>query len=222
MKKEAENFVDRIQKELIPITANGWYAKEYVKWEKTYWYDIIDWISEDFLGKKNLKCLDIGSGYGTLLVYCQKLLGSTSYCINDKKGFLDTRVIEKFKIKAKYRNIELEEFPFEEKFDIILLTAVLEHFNFNPVPTLKKLHAALKEEGVFYVSVPNSNSYWGKLTKYFNSIENMPMPNKELYIDGGHHYHYTNEELQEIFSISGFKITKIIDSYGIYNLRIEK
>lgn len=210
-----------VQKELIELTDNGWYAQQYVKYEKTYWPDILIWLSEDFGGKQNLKCLDVGCGYGTLLIYCQKLLGSKPYCINDSMGFLGKGVIKKYDIVSAHKNIELDEFPFEEKFEIMIMTAVLEHFNFHPLPTLKKLRSHLAEGGIFYLSVPDSASKeWGKLTKYFKSVDEMPMPKRELYIDGGHHYHYTDAELTKLLDDAGFKILRKTCSYGIFNIAL--
>lgn len=196
-------ILDEVQKELIELTDNGWYAQQYVKYEKTYWPDILIWLS------------------GTLLIYCQKLLGSKPYCINDSMGFLGKGVIKKYDIVSAHKNIELDEFPFEEKFEIMIMTAVLEHFNFHPLPTLKKLRSHLAEGGVFYLSVPDSASKeWGKLTKYFKSVDEMPMPKRELYIDGGHHYHYTDVELTKLLDDAGFKILRKTCSYGIFNIAL--
>jgi len=217
-----ELLLAETQKDLIELTINGWYAKQYVKYEKTYWPDIINWVEEDFKGKQGLKCLDIGCGYGTLLVYCQKLLDSKSYCINDSIVFLDKKVIAKYKITAATKNIELDDFPFEEKFEIVLLTAVMEHFCFYPVPTFKKIRDHLANEGTFYLSVPDSSSKeWKKLNAYFKSIDEMPLPKQELYIDGGHHYHYSKEELERIMDESGLEIKRMTNPYGIWNLTLK-
>jgi predicted SAM-dependent methyltransferase len=46
------------------------------------------------------------------------------------------------------------------------MTEVLEHLNFHPVPTLKKVYNLLSENGALYLSTPDAYE-WGKVNKYY-------------------------------------------------------
>lgn len=214
-------LLTKVQEEVGELTRNQWYLTKYRESERTYWADIPDWIEADFSGKPGLKCLDIGCGYGTLALFCKKLLGCDIYLINRDKVHLGPTIIAKYDFKVSYTDVELEEFPFAtEKFDIILLTAVLEHFNFNPLPTLQKIRNALSPTGRFYLSVPDATSHWGEVHAFWKSMDEMPMPKKELFIDGTHHWHYKSAELTDLLDRAGFKILRNTNPYGIFNITL--
>jgi 2-polyprenyl-3-methyl-5-hydroxy-6-metoxy-1,4-benzoquinol methylase len=213
-----KEILSRTQEEVEALTGNLYYATKYRAAEQTYWADIPGWIAEDFSGVSGTKCLDVGCGYGTLALFCKKLLGCDVYLINRDRVHLGPKMISQNDFKISYTDVELNDFPFTEKFDIILLTAVLEHFNFNPLPTLQKVRNVLSDTGRFYLSVPNADSHWGKISAYFKSMDDMPMPKKELFIDGTHHYHYKEDELTSLLERAGFKILRKSCSYGIFNI----
>lgn len=96
--------------------------------------------------------LDVGCGTGTLLNYLSthfegvKLSG-----MEYSSAALD--IASKKNPNARYILHDINE-PFEEKFDLILSTEVLEHILY-PKNALKNLIAMLQQGGYLFLSVPN-------------------------------------------------------------------
>lgn len=117
-------------------------------------------------------------GFGTIALYCHKLTGCDIYCV-DCDEHLSKSLIKKYNFHYDINNIEIDPFPNNVKFDIIIFTEVLEHFNFHPVPTLKKICNLLSEQGKLYLSTPDGGWFqWGRITKYYSTINDMPLPKK--------------------------------------------
>jgi len=102
--------------------------------------------------KKPGNLLEIGCSYGNLLEYFIK------------KGWEATGIdISKNAIKnAKSKgldcyNVSLEEFKPKSKFDVIILSNVLEHLQ-DPQGCLRLIKGWLKEQGIIYIRVPNAES----------------------------------------------------------------
>jgi predicted SAM-dependent methyltransferase len=95
---------------------------------------------------------------------------------------------------------------------VITLTEVIEHFNFNPVPTLKKIRKLLKPYGCLYICVPKAQSY----TPYYKSWKKMPLFGSKKIInpDYYHNYMYNQDELKELFDLSGFLIKDFETEYN--------
>ncbi|MDH3766400.1 MAG: class I SAM-dependent methyltransferase, partial [Nitrosopumilus sp.] len=162
------------------------------------------------------KILDIDCGYGTLSFFCQKIFESDIYCIDSNASNLNKALIKEKKIHFKINNIETDDFPWGEKFDIIIFTEVLEHFNFHPVITLKKIHSLLKPTGKLYLSTPDSHE-WGRITKYYKKFEDMPNPKKNVEIIDDHIFQFSKEELLKILENAGFNILEFAYSSGVMN-----
>jgi len=126
------------QEDILKHNPSDNYVNSYREHEKCYWINIPKWIYSDYENIKVEKILDIGSGYGTLSLFCQKLLHSEIFCIDFTSSNLSKSLIDDKNIHFQVNNIEIDEFPWDDKFDIIIFTEVLEHLNFNPKPTLKK------------------------------------------------------------------------------------
>ncbi|MGH1566708.1 MAG: methyltransferase domain-containing protein [Nitrosopumilus sp.] len=73
------------------------------------------------------------------------------------------------KISILIRIANCDDIFLLKKFDIVIFTEVLEHFNFHPVMILKKIHSLLKSPDKLYLSTPDSHE-WGKITKYYKKI----------------------------------------------------
>lgn len=102
--------------------------------------------------------------------------------------------------------IEEPEYRIQKKFDIIVMTEVMEHFSANPRNTICKISEMLKEDGIIYLSTPN----WGHLPIYetyadipdWTDLDNY----KASYI--GHTYQYSETELRQILDECGLKIDR--------------
>ena len=213
------------QEEVLKHNPSDYYINSYQNSEKCYWINIPKWLYSDLRNIQVEKILDIGSGYGTLALFCQKLSQPEIYCIDYAESNLSKSLIEDKNIHFKVNNIEIDKFPWKDNFDIIIFTEILEHLNFNPKPTLRKIHDFLKTNGRLYLSTPDA-SEWGRITKYYKSLEEMPDPKKDVQIIDDHIYQYKKEELLRVMDNAGFKIIKFAYSPGVvdrhFNLVLTK
>ena len=117
--------------------------------------------------KKEGSLLEIGGGKGEFLRLAEehfKIEGIdiSEYAVDSSKGFLSGRI--------RRENIERYELP-KNKYDIVAAFNVLEHLS-NPERVIKKIHNALKNEGLFIGSVPHNATPVGwvytELTKIFD------------------------------------------------------
>jgi glycosyltransferase involved in cell wall biosynthesis/SAM-dependent methyltransferase len=191
---------------------DDYYKSTYRYHEINYWQHVPGWIFADFheqIGTQStLRCLDVGCAYGSLLLYCIKLLECQAYA-TDFIPYLENSLIADYGIQYKVNNIELEPFPWPERFDVILLTEVLEHFNFNALPTLRKLRGLLAENGRLYLTTPDA-SQWGRQTKYYANYADLPQPSDEHRgspVDD-HVWQFNTEELIDLVTQAGFRITR--------------
>lgn len=107
-----------------------------------------------YIKNKNAKILEVGPGNGNLLS-AMKLKGYENlYGIDFKdNAFKD---LEKKGIKTALSNIE-EGNPFNEKFDVVIMNNVIEHF-LNPFNVLRNLKKSLSKDGKIILITPNSNA----------------------------------------------------------------
>jgi len=202
------------------------------RYEQFLWFNkIVKWLYEYSHSHKNSinNCLDIGCGYATLSLFCQKIFNCsvTGTFLKTQGDYLNSEHLRALSTKKMMtfhaHDIELDSTDhWKHSFDIILLTEVMEHLNYNPVPTLRKIREMLAANGRLYISTPDRNT-WGRKTKYFQLWKDMPNPSQNIpriSEDGSVHiYHYTKEELEKIAELAGFSINKHEFSSGGVNGR---
>lgn len=205
-------FIRNIQDDVSRLQSNKYYSQVYRQFETGYWLSLARHIYNQ-RGNKNVKnVLDIGCAYGTLAAFIKRLFDADVYCVDFTPNYMSEKVIKEFDLHWAINNPEIEPLPWELQFDIILLTEVLEHFNFHPLPTLKKICGLLSRWGMLYLSTPNAKS-WGRVTKYYCSLEKIPPSWKSMMVNNSpelvddHIYVYEEVELLEL-----------IDSAGLYVL----
>jgi SAM-dependent methyltransferase len=188
------------------------YASRYRRAELGYWQHIPRWMREDFADRpadaRQLQCLDVGCAYGTLLLFAVKLLGCKPYAI-DFVNFIDSSLVNDYDINYAINNLEREPFPWDTRFDVILFTEVIEHLNFNAVPTLKKLRGLLAPGGRLYLSTPDA-SQWGRQTKYYARYADVPFFSADAprpVIDD-HVWQFDETELKQVVNDAGFRIVR--------------
>ena len=84
------------------------------------------------------------------------------------------------------------------KSDAIILCQVFEHI-YNPVETLKLLYKLLNQNGIIYVTVPNSNSWEARLFKKYWRGFDLPR----------HVIHYDDITIKEILTKNGFVVKRL-------------
>jgi 2-polyprenyl-3-methyl-5-hydroxy-6-metoxy-1,4-benzoquinol methylase len=210
-KPSFEALFNETQQEVLKYTENGYYALAYKASELSYWDHVVTRIYET--AKPPASCLDVGCAYGTLAVFMKKLFPEAEvYCTDFVSSFFAEKLAEVAGLNFKINNIELDPFPWDVRFDIIVFTEILEHLNFHPLSTLKKLHGLLKPDGVLYVSTPNA-VYWGKCP-FYNSYHDMPKADQPegVPIRDDHIYQFNEAELMEIFTGAGFSVEILSDA----------
>lgn len=108
--------------------------------------------------KKKGNVLDVGAGFG---LFSALLLKCKDFRITIVEPVLDPNYINKNEILYHKKNVE-EFLKFNKnKYDLILLIDVLEHFK-DPLLNLKKLKKILKSDGYIIIQVPNYKSLMAK------------------------------------------------------------
>lgn len=148
--------------------------------------------------------LDVGCGYGTLAVFAKNVFDAPVYATDYKKR-ISNEMLNEYGITFKESDIEMEDIPFKSPkvFDVIIFTEILEHLYFNPLETLKKLRKKLAPSGVMYLSTPDA-AQWGRVTKWYNHVGEMPMINPYKPDIDEHVYQWSEGELLRIIDESGF------------------
>jgi len=103
----------------------------------------IDW--------KDRKVLDVGCGYGHILYVLKNKYGANVLGIEPSR---ETAKIGEEAYGIPIKPIVLDEFISDSEFDIILCNHTLEHVD-DPVPFLERINNLVKDDGIFYVEVPN-------------------------------------------------------------------
>ena len=191
------------QDEVSKLDPSSYYAT-YRGGEQWYSAHITQWLLQDIAPGKS--CLDIGAAYGAYALFAKKILGSEA-CVVDFLPILSKKLADKYGIKVRIANFELEDVWPGKRFDYIICTEVLEHFNFHPVAAMKKMHRLLADDGRLYLSTPDAK-HWGK-TKYYANYEDMPQPQSGKEIVDDHVYQFNWDELQRVFADSGFAVEKM-------------
>ncbi len=186
-----------------------------------------NWIEGLFEKDKELKVLEIGPGYGLLSYYVLRIYDKAKidwllFADNNKKELDLNNSYDKglYKIKNIYRNrvnykfgmIKIDEGLLEEKYDLILMTEVFEHFVMNPVQNMRKIIKHLKVEGKMLLTTPN----WGHLPtiksyKELPDREDVSFDRYKELLNLGHVYQYSKNEMNEILEKAGFSV----DEYEI-------
>jgi 2-polyprenyl-3-methyl-5-hydroxy-6-metoxy-1,4-benzoquinol methylase len=142
--------------------------------------------------KSHGKILDVGCGDGQFLSYLNKnkwdLYGIEPY------GYSKTSNNEIKITKGTFEKTNLQN----NFFDLITFWHVLEHVD-NPILVLKESKRILKEDGLLFISIPNSKSLGFKIfkNKWFGLYPPI------------HIHHFNIETINQILEKSGFKIIHI-------------
>lgn len=130
--------------------------------------------------KQNVSVLDIGCGDGRFMMAA--------------KNYFEISGIEfdkKMKLAIKDKNLDIsygkfETIIFKKKYDIVLLSHVIEHLP-NPNLYLKKIHEILKPSGLLFILCPN------EINSIFSKISSISFISKYLHKKMGIHYEINNK-----------------------------
>jgi SAM-dependent methyltransferase len=195
-----------IQEQLASLDApGGYYATTYRPTETGYWASLPEWMRMDARSHRAARVLDIGCGYGTLLALAADIYMAEPHCMDLKRYLPEFGKARGFYFTAG--NIQLDPIPAPGRFDVIVMTEVLEHFNFDPLPTLRKIHNALAPNGVFFLTTPDAAA-WGRQTKYYKRFRDLPPADVSKPFIDDHIWIYNKTELLDLLQKAGFRVTR--------------
>ncbi len=152
--------------------------------------------------KKKGHLLDIGCGRGNLV----KIASSEGF---DAEGIdIDKKRIkygkEILKADIKYGNIMKTRIS--KKFDVIVLSSVIEHFE-KPDQLLKKIRKNLKQKGIIFIDIP----------RYDTPIRKILKRRWYAYALGEHFWYFNKKHLISLVKNSGYDPVDIIIQCNFYN-----
>lgn len=157
--------------------------------EKSFWFKarnkILIHLFNKYLGRGNKKVLEIGCGNGYVLRGLQTL----GYHLVGSEIYLDGLN----NVKKRIRGVELIQMdalnmPFENEFDAIGAFDVIEHID-DDVRVMQQVHQSLKNEGYFFITVPQYRFMWSYMDDYAK-----------------HKRRYSQKELKNKLKQSGFEV----------------
>ena len=121
----------------------------------------------EFAAKTGAKrVLEIGAFFGLVCLTLKKF-GFDVMAADIPEYMEMPEQVERFARHGVERaSIRLQDFvlPFQdEQFDVIIMTEVLEHLNFNPVPLIKEINRIGARDSLFYLSLPNLAFYGNRV-----------------------------------------------------------
>lgn len=185
-------------------------------WTTTWSHHLLQWFySEYFQNNKDKKImLEIGPGKGLFSLTVQSINSQIDiewlmFEMEEKSG---EAVRGRYKwwpanmFQTYYGMIEEPEYRINKKFDIIVMTEVLEHFSVNPRISMRKIADMLKDDGKIYLSTPA----WGHLSIYDTYYDMPDFTDVEAYKESyiGHSYQYSKTELEQLLAECGLKIDR--------------
>ena len=205
--------IQQSQDEVVRRGPHPHYLNAYRAQELSYWRHVPAWIWEDWASRPVNRCLDIGCAYGTLALFAKEVLGCPVYCTDWTDRATNPRLVSEHGLRFEVNNIELDPFPWDLAFDVIIFTEVLEHLNFHPLPTLKKIAGLLTGAGRLYVSTPDARE-WGRAS-YYESYREMPLPSSKASLVDDHVCLFTADELVEVAREAGLEVHRLDYSPGV-------
>jgi 2-polyprenyl-3-methyl-5-hydroxy-6-metoxy-1,4-benzoquinol methylase len=203
--------LEQVQEDIANNGPGENYARAYRAAERGYWAHIPQWIAEMPSG---MQTLDVGGAYGTLAVFTKRVCKARVTVVDAVSFYHPARLFEVEGVPHVTRDVEREAISDLGTFDLIIFTEILEHLNFKPENTLSKLKNALKPEGILLLSTPDASSKWGRWTKYYSNLEDIPEPDlNKPWIDD-HIWQYTADELKDLLMRCGFQLKDLAISPG--------
>jgi 2-polyprenyl-3-methyl-5-hydroxy-6-metoxy-1,4-benzoquinol methylase len=147
-----------------------------------------EYIKNNIKELDNKKILEIGACDGLLLSYFKNSLVTGTEYSSAYKEF----ALKKYGINLSNENF----FDFNEKFDLIIMSHVLEHLPDLNI-AIEKLKKLLNDGGYLFVEVPNSPRLKERDKKYIDDYLTITTP---------HIYNFTEKSLKEVFTKNDFNI----------------
>lgn len=151
------------------VPPEDYWKPEYFNISDDYNANLFNWMNSIQKLEADAKILDIGAGIGKSMI-ALKRLGYDAYGIEPSSPFYK-RAIDKMGVESeKLVCGSVENCEFEENtFDVILLTAVLEHL-YDPSEVIKKILHWVKPNGLVFVQVPSADWLINKMANFYYKL----------------------------------------------------
>jgi len=159
--------------------------------------------------------LDIGFFIPVVPIALAKL-GYELFAV-EKLSYYNGALNELLSLAQQKYNIQVMDYAINEhdtsllnqRYDLVLLLAVLEHLNGTPKYLLNKIRNLLKPKGLMIVDVPNAASLLKRLVLFFKGTYPYTSIQEYYFSDypySGHNREYTRQDLEFVLQQSGFGI----------------
>jgi 2-polyprenyl-3-methyl-5-hydroxy-6-metoxy-1,4-benzoquinol methylase len=176
-----------------------------------WWHKIYEWLYGLVSTRETLALLEIGPGIGLLATAIKQFKTPCQITI-DGLDYADRNLDRAVFREVFAGNIETflppppENLGMKDAYDIIIMTEVIEHFSYNPVPTLQKIAEFLKVDGQLFLSCPHFRERKNESQLYQNWRQLPEIGNDSGFVYYGHIYEYSDAELMEILALAGYKV----------------
>lgn len=185
------------------------YVKDHGGHRLQYRYDfnrerIYGYVALQVAALQAKSVLDAGCAYGTLSFFLRRA-GIAVTAIDIDPSLHSAKLFTEEGITFFESNLETE--AIKGQYDCCLLTDVLEHFNYNPLPVLKKIRKSCRS--IVITTPARELDYAAPDTALYADYVTWRMiperKGKYRFINA-HHHTYTKFELKDLLEEAGFKI----------------
>lgn len=198
---------EKISKYNYSWRSGGYDFLNYLKLSSKRYY-----IAYKSFHSKGKSFCDIGGFWGVFPLTLKEL--GYTVALTEAMKYYDAAFDELFKYlrEAGINTIDADpydaDFNISDKFDIISVMAVLEHYPYSPKSLFANILKLLNKPGNIYIEIPNLAYYFKRKMLLFGKT---PITNiKEIYKSEtpfiGHHHEYTMEELKYIIIENNLRI----------------
>ncbi|MFC7441691.1 class I SAM-dependent methyltransferase [Laceyella putida] len=199
------------------LRPHSYYIDKYRDAEADYWFPILHQLDSQLSKGPQQKVLDVGPAYGTLLLYAA-LWGAKGYGMDMYHQYWSKELEQNYSIEWAQKNIEADDIPWKEPFDVILFTEVLEHMNYHPGPVFRKFFDALKPGGVLFLTTPWARAYASSVNP---DLSQMPHYQPGMQFTDDEHKYYSLDEIMWLAKDAGFTAS-YLDIYKNHLLLVLK
>ncbi|MFJ7825273.1 class I SAM-dependent methyltransferase [Psychrobacillus sp. NPDC096623] len=176
-------------------TASNYHLNIISGWEGLYSKmrkELFSRLSRYFKGNH---VLELGCGDGEMTLLLADSFKSVTVVDGSETMLNECKIRLENKNNIEYHKSYFEDYKSDKKFDVIIMSHVLEHLD-NPVQVLQKISSLLKEDGVLLIAVPNADSIHRQVAVEMNLIPTCDSLNEQDLLLG-HRRVYTLDGLKQ-------------------------
>jgi trans-aconitate methyltransferase len=210
---KASDIIDSFNKSEMGLSDSGYL--EFHKYRYLYLLEIIQGIILKCSNKEQLRLLDAGPAFQTLLIrkYFPQIIVDTVGYDHSLNHLTETEIhyTQDFNYTDKIWSVD------ENKYDIIVFCEVIEHLYSKPEIIVDRLYKSLKKGGYLIVQTPNAAAIHKRINLLFGKNPYQLLLDNKM----GHFREYTANELRIIMENAGLKSSRLMfKNYFNYNRTI--